>query len=155
LAGVEVYITSLARATPALEPKHVRAGAVTVMDEALRRIDAATQSTLLEPVMELDVNLTDASYAGDVVRSLNEKKAMLIETLTESGEESVTDSSSPVAESVNGAVVRAMVPLRSILKYSSEVRQLSKGHCYFWSTLKMYRPVVERATRDRLLRQLT
>ena len=84
--------------------------------------------------MDLTVNLTDASYANAVVQDLHR-------TREAASAEAMDDDTT----------VTAVVPMRTIVKYSADVRKLTKGNVHFWTALRCYRPLEDATMTRRIL----
>jgi elongation factor G len=109
-----------------------------VLDQATLRVlsqvvKAIRQPRLYEPLMDMDIHLTESLYIGDVMRSLNTKQATFAE---------VQD---------DGLSIKAVVPMRNIVRYAAEIRKAAKGNVYFWTTLRCYRAVPTAAVEQKIL----
>jgi elongation factor G len=103
---------------------------------ALRRALSEAGTTLLEPVMRLEVRVPDA-FVGAVIRDLGARRAEVRETTPAGG----------------AALVRAFVPLAEMFGYSTELRSLTQGRGSFSMEPFDFQPVPDHVVRrdDELL----
>ncbi|EPY16286.1 hypothetical protein STCU_11422 [Strigomonas culicis] len=97
-----------------------------------RRADLA----LLEPMMHVEVHLSDATYIGNVVSSLNENRAVTVDVMED------------------GRSVSATVAMRNIVRYTMELRKAVKGHANLFTRLEGYRVLEDKAVLARVLKNL-
>merc|ERR1712000_561893 len=117
--GLEIRILSMTKKTGTWDVREVETAITVLLSTVMRRV-GKTNSVLLEPIMKLQIYLTDNTYSSEIVGNLSQKQALSIEI--ESPDE-------------RSCEVTAIVPLRYITKYSKEARSLAKGNIYFWSEL--------------------
>ncbi|KAG5500525.1 hypothetical protein JKF63_03619 [Porcisia hertigi] len=134
--GVEVVLTYFRKAGGSqLQEKsltHVARSAVLSVLKATRKDDLA----LLEPMMEVEVHLSESTYIGNVVSSLNEHNALTVDVQED------------------GRSVTAVVAMRNTLRYSTELRKAVKGHANMFVKLHDYRVIEEKAVLERILKNL-
>ncbi|KAK7198194.1 Elongation factor G 2, mitochondrial [Novymonas esmeraldas] len=134
--GVEVVLTHFRKtAGSSLQEKSllpVARAAVLALVKATRREDLA----LLEPMMEVEVHLSEPTYIGSVVSSLNEHHALTVDVQED------------------GRSVTATVAMRNTLRYTMELRKAVKGHANLFMRLDSYRVVEEKAVLARVLKNL-
>jgi elongation factor G len=82
--------------------------------EAFRRACRAAGSSLLEPIMEVEV-ITPEEFMGDVIGDLNSRNGAIDEVGFRGGKR----------------VVHALVPMRRMFGYSTKVRSLTQGRANF------------------------
>ncbi|MET7640537.1 elongation factor G-like protein EF-G2 [Streptomyces sp. NPDC005438] len=92
---------------------------------ALREAASAGRSSLLEPVAEVEVRVTD-EFVGAVMSDLSARRGRV------SGTEQAPDG---------GTLVRAEVPEREISRYALDLRALSHGTGWFSRTHLRYEPM--------------
>ena len=92
--------------------------------DALRKAVAEAGSTLLEPVMKLEV-VTPEDYLGDVIGDMNSRR----------GQIQGTDSRG------NAQTVNAMVPLANMFGYVNQLRSFSQGRASFTMQFDHYEEV--------------
>ena len=92
---------------------------------ALRHAFAAAGTTLLEPVMSLEVRVPE-SFLGAVVRDLGARRAVVRET--------------DLSEAI--AIIRAFVPLAGMFGYSTDLRSLTQGRGSFSMEPFDYQPAM-------------
>jgi elongation factor G len=97
---------------------------------ALRHALARTGTTLLEPVMRLDVRVPE-QFVGAVIKDLGGRRAEIRDT------------------SLAGAatIVRAFAPLAEMFGYSTDVRSLTQGRGSFSMEPFDFQPVPEEVAR--------
>ncbi|CCW62301.1 unnamed protein product [Phytomonas sp. EM1] len=95
-----------------------------------------TDLVILQPMIELEVHLSDAKYLGSLVSSLNEHRAVTVD---------VQD---------DGCSVKAIVALRNIMHYTVELRKVAKGHASLLMKLDHYRTLEEKSVVARILKNL-
>ncbi|KPA85246.1 putative mitochondrial Mitochondrial elongation factor G [Leptomonas pyrrhocoris] len=134
--GVEVVLTSFRKtAGSVLQGKslsHVARSVLLDMLRATRKDDLA----LLEPMMEVEVHLSEPTYIGNVVSSLNEHKALTVDVQED------------------GRSVKAIVAMRNTLHYTMELRKAVKGHANLFMKLHHYQVLEEKTVISRILKNL-
>ncbi|XQJ28440.1 Elongation factor G C-terminus, putative [Leishmania guyanensis] len=134
--GVEVVLRYFRKtAGSQLQEKpltHVARSALLSVLRATRKGDLA----LLEPMMRVEVHLSDIAYIGNVVSSLNEHHALTVDMQED------------------GRSVAAVVALRNTLRFAMELRKAVKGHANMFVKLHDYRVVEEKAVLARILKNL-
>nr|CAJ2476447.1 unnamed protein product [Leishmania braziliensis] len=134
--GVEVVLRYFRKtAGSQLQEKpltHVARSALLSVLRATRKGDLA----LLEPMMRVEVHLSDIAYIGNVVSSLNEHHALSVDMQED------------------GRSVAAVVALRNTLRFAMELRKAVKGHANMFVKLHDYRVVEEKAVLARILKNL-
>ncbi|EKG06244.1 elongation factor G2-like protein, putative [Trypanosoma cruzi] len=103
--------------------------------ELFRSVSKANLATM-EPMMEVEVHLSEAAYIGGVVSSLSERKAIAVD---------IQD---------DGRSVKAIVPMRNIVRYTMELRKAVKGHASLYARLHHYRVIEEKAVLSRIMKNL-
>lgn len=136
--GFEIRVVAMRRHLPTWDPPQLQTASAVFLGQLLRRIDKQN-SLLLEPIMKLQVHLTDSKYAADIVANLTSKHALCIDI--HAPDERTTE-------------IEALVPLRFITKYSSEARSIAKGNVYFWSELAMLRRITDKTLEGKILKSL-
>lgn len=91
---------------------------------------------LLEPIMHVEVQLTESDYVSDVMSLFAQKNAVSCE----------------LTEDQKG--VQAIVALRNATKIGPEMRKATKGNGYFWATLHHYRMQTQPDVLNRILANL-
>jgi elongation factor G len=134
--GVEVVLTGFRKtAGSQLQEKsltHVARSVLLDMLRATRKEDLA----LLEPMMEVEVHLSEPTYIGSVVSSLNEHKASTVDVQED------------------GRSVKAIVAMRNTLRYTMELRKAVKGHANLFMKLHHYQVLEEKTVVTRILKNL-
>ncbi|TPP54337.1 Elongation factor Tu GTP binding domain family protein [Leishmania donovani] len=134
--GVEVVLTYFRKtAGSQLQERsltHVARSVLLSLLKATRKDDLA----LLEPMMEVEVHLSECTYIGKVVSSLNEHHALTVDVQED------------------GRSVTAVVAMRNTLRYTMELRKVVKGHANMFVKLHDYRVVEEKAVLTRILKNL-
>ncbi|KAH8609763.1 putative Elongation factor G C terminus [Trypanosoma vivax] len=104
----------------------------------LQLLQAVPKTALvaLEPMMEVEVHLTDSTFVGSVVSSLNERKAVTVDIQED------------------GRSVKAVLPMRNIVRYTMELRRLVKGHASLYTRVHHYRVVEDKAVLSRVMKNL-
>jgi len=82
--------------------------------EALRHAQRTADSFLLEPIMNVEVVVSD-DFMGDVIGNLSSKRGK-IETTEQRG---------------NARVIKAKVPLAEMFGYATELRGMTQGRASF------------------------
>nr|CCC95471.1 unnamed protein product [Trypanosoma congolense IL3000] len=95
-----------------------------------------TSLALLEPMMEVEVHLSEATYIGEVVASLNERKATTVD---------IQD---------DGKSVKAILPMRNIVRYTMELRKAVKGHANLYVRLHHYCVIEDKVVLSRIMKNL-
>ena len=130
LVGVQVVVESaLLLGDPSSGA--VDDAALAALTEALKHTKAV--ATAMEPLMDLHVGLTDASYAHAVSQDLHRAR-----------------ESASVEMLENDTVIEAVVPMRTIVRYSADVRKLTKGNVHFWTALRCYRAIEDSGLAQRI-----
>lgn len=134
--GVEVVLTGFRKtAGSQLQEKALSSVARAVVLDVLR----ATRKddlALLEPMMEVEVHLSEPTYIGNVVSSLNEHKAVTVDVQED------------------GRSVKAIVAMRNTLRYTMELRKAVKGHANLFMKLHHYQVLEEKTVIARVLKNL-
>jgi elongation factor G len=118
-------------------PAAIRAAVARAMDQCLR--DGGGQ--LLEPVMAVEVAVPD-SYVGDVLNDLSsQRRAHIKEVIAGAASSAASSSSSPGGSVAGKALVRADVPLKSMVGYSTALRSKTAGEGSFSMEFAQYAPV--------------
>lgn len=134
--GFEVVLTSFRKiAGSPLQEKTLQGVA---RDAVLQLLKSTRKSNLalLEPMMVVEVSLSEPSYAGSVVSSLNEHRALTIDV------------------SEDGRTLRAVVAMRNTLRYSMELRKAVKGHANSSMHLHHFQVIEDKAVIARILKNL-
>jgi elongation factor G len=92
---------------------------------------------LMEPVMDVEVVVQDASAVGNVVADVANKRRGEIMQVGFSAADGST-------------IVQAFVPLENLVGYATQLRSLSSGRASFSMTFSRYKPCDE-ATQQRVL----
>ncbi len=103
---------------------------------AIRRVSAAAEPKLLEPVMSLEV-VTPEAYVGDVISDLNSKRGKII------GVEAEGDLQ----------VLKARVPLAEMFGYSTSLRSSTQGRATFTMQFFEY-DVVPASKADNIIKKI-
>lgn len=90
--------------------------------------------SILEPMMELEVHLSDVQYTSDVVRLLNGRRATWIDSTTTEG------------------CVLGLAPMRCLGKISGALRAAVKGHASLSMRLRSYQLVTDENERKKILK---
>lgn len=93
--------------------------------EAFKKGILAGQPTLLEPIMDVKVSITEA-FMGDVMGDLNTRRGQV--TGMDTGENGVT-------------VIEAQVPGGEIQRYATDLRSMTQGRGTYESEFSHYQPV--------------
>jgi len=88
---------------------------------ALRKGLSEGQPTLLEPIMDIKVNVPEDS-TGDIIGDLNTKRARVLGINPEGG----------------GNVIEAQVPLAEILRYAVDLKSITQGRARYTSKFSHY-----------------
>ena len=132
LSGLRVTITAIDKhRSEQLTNEDASAAFLELFRALLQQVSC---TDVMEPIMAAWVCLSEAQYAGDVMRSFNERNASTVELLDD------------------GMCVHALVPLRNIARYSSHLRQITKGNGHFWTQLAFYQKVANAASLERILK---
>ena len=94
--------------------------------EGFREAARKAGPIILEPVMAVEVN-TPEEYMGDVIGDLNSRRGMI----------------ENMENNIDGAVVKAKVPLSEMFGYSTTLRSLSQGRAVYSMEFSKYVPVPE------------
>jgi elongation factor G len=89
---------------------------------------------IVEPMMHVEVHLTEPTFIGDVIASLNERHPTAVNLLED------------------GKSVEAIVPMRNIVRYTMDLRKAAKGHANFYTRLDHYREVDDKLVVGKILR---
>lgn len=95
-----------------------------------------TGLAILEPMMDVEVHLSEPQYVGNVVSSLNEHKAVTVDVQED------------------GRSVKAIVAMRNILRYTTELRKAVKGHANCFIKLDHYSVVQDKTVIARILKNM-
>ncbi|EAN79851.1 elongation factor G2-like protein [Trypanosoma brucei brucei TREU927] len=136
LHGVRVVLTGFRRvAATQLTDRPLAQAARSLL---LQLLQAAPKTTLaaLEPMMEVEVHLSEPTYIGEVVSSLNERKAVTVDIQED------------------GKSVSAILPMRNIVRYTMELRKAVKGHANLYVRLHHYRTIEDKAVLSRIMKNL-
>lgn len=117
------------------KPKKLSCGSVGLKK---RQSVAEGDVGILEPIMRVEVHFTEAGYAGEVVRTLHERRALWIDISNSSLE--------------RGGTIEALVPMRRLTNYSSALRAAVKGHATLSVHLHSYQLVREESVRRKILK---
>ncbi|RNE98900.1 elongation factor G2-like protein, partial [Trypanosoma rangeli] len=136
LHGVQVVLTAFKKfgSTQLVEGPLQQAARSLVLQ--LLRSASKAKLAAMEPMMEVEVHLSEAAYIGGVVGSLNERKAVTVD---------VQDG---------GRSVKAIVPMRNIVRYTMELRKAVKGHASLYTRLHHYRVIEDTAVLSRIMKNL-
>jgi elongation factor G len=99
-----------------------------------------TNPTVMEPVMDMTVTLSEDQHTQAVFSLLNDRLASYIAVDEE--------------EAGAGTVIKAVVPMRTITRFSGDLRKATKGNAHFWTTLRCYKLVSNDDLRGRILKSL-
>ncbi|RNF20646.1 elongation factor G2-like protein [Trypanosoma conorhini] len=136
LHGVRVVLTEFKKFGGAqLLEAPLQQAARSLVLELLRSVPKAKLAAM-EPMMEVEVHLSEAAYIGGVVSSLNERKAVTVD---------IQD---------DGRSVKAIVPMRNIVRYTMELRRAVKGHANLYTRLHHYRVIEDKAVLSRIMKNL-
>ncbi len=91
---------------------------------AFKKAMADARPTLLEPVMEMEITVTD-EYMGDVIGDLNSRRGRVLGMETKG----------------NKQIVKAHVPLSEVLKYAPDLRSMTAGRGMFSMKFSHYEEV--------------
>lgn len=94
--------------------------------EGFREAARKAGPIILEPVMAVEVN-TPEEYMGDVIGDLNSRRGMI----------------ENMENNIDGAIVKAKVPLSEMFGYSTTLRSLSQGRAVYSMEFSKYVPVPE------------
>ncbi|KPI87889.1 putative Mitochondrial elongation factor G [Leptomonas seymouri] len=134
--GVEVVLTGFRKtAGSSLQEKLLSHVARSVLLDVLRATPKGDLA-LLEPMMEVEVHLSEATYIGNVVNSLNEHRALTVDVQED------------------GRSVKAIVAMRNMLRYTMELRKAVKGHANLFMKLRHYQVLEEKTVVARILKNL-
>lgn len=137
--GVEIRILKMSKKAATWDIRELETAITVFLSTIMRRI-GKNNSILLEPIMKLQIHLTDSQYSSGIVGNLSQKQALSVEI--EAPDERSTE-------------ITAIVPLRFITKYSKEARAVAKGNIYFWSELAFFRRVSDEALEAKIMKTLT
>ncbi|EPY25039.1 elongation factor G [Angomonas deanei] len=108
--GLQVVLTHFRKVTPnAMQERILGQVCRTVVGSLLAGVKSS-EVRLVEPMMRVEVHLSDPTFIGAVVTSLNEHRAITVEVLED------------------GRSVGAIVAMRNIIRYTTELRKAVKGH---------------------------
>lgn len=136
LIATRLVITRLTKRMPVLSEKVLIPAAKSAIATMMRTRLKPADFRILEPMMAVEVHLTEATYVGAVVSSLNEKNAVSVDMLED------------------GRSVAAVVPMRNIVRYTMDLRKTAKGNANFFTKLHHYRDVEDKALLQKILRNL-
>ncbi|KEG10264.1 putative elongation factor G2-like protein [Trypanosoma grayi] len=136
LHGVQVVLTSFKKiGGTQLAERPLSQAARSLVLELFRSVPKASLAAL-EPMMEVEVHLSESTYIGSVVSSLNERKAITVD---------VQD---------DGKSVKAILPMRNIVRYTMELRKAVKGHANLYTRLHHYRVIEDKVVLTRIMKNL-
>ncbi|ORC87077.1 putative elongation factor G2-like protein [Trypanosoma theileri] len=136
LHGVQVILTGLRKlSSTQLTERPLAQAARSLVLELLRSVPKSHLAAL-EPMMEVEVHLTEPTYIGPLVSSLNERKAVTVDIQED------------------GRSVKAIVPMRNIVRYTMELRKTVKGHANLYTRLHHYRVIEDKAVFSRIMKNL-
>jgi elongation factor G len=137
LVGIRLVVTHLHKRVLSLTHKTVGPAIRTMLASTLQsRLRKGNSVALVEPMMAIEVHLTEATYIGEVVASLNERNAITVDLLED------------------GRSVSAVVPMRNIVRYTMDLRKAAKGNANFYTKLHHYRLLEDKAILERVLKNL-
>jgi translation elongation factor EF-G len=137
--GIEIRVLKMNKRAASWDIRELETAITVFLSTIVRRI-GKENSVILEPIMKLQIHLTDSKYSSDIMSNLSQKQALSVEM--ETPDERTTE-------------VTAVVPLRFITKYSKEARAVAKGNIYFWSELAFFRKITDSNLEARILKTLT
>jgi elongation factor G len=136
LIATRLVITRVTKRMPAFSEKILQPDVRAAIGEMLKKRLKVSDFRILEPMMAVEVHLTESTYVGAVVSSLNEKNAISVDMLED------------------GRSVAAVVPMRNIVRYTMDLRKTAKGNANFFTKLHHYRDVEDKALLQKILRNL-
>lgn len=136
VVGTRLVITRAVKRTPVLTDKLLLPAARSAISTMMRRQLRPDDFRVLEPMMAVEVHLTEATYVGAVVSSLNEKNAVSVDILED------------------GRSVAAVVPMRNVVRYTMDLRKTAKGNANFFTKLHHYRQVEDKVVLQKILKNL-
>lgn len=136
LHGVDVVLTTFRKTGGApLQEKTLQPVARSLVQQLIRAV-AKKDLVIVEPMMEVEVHLSEPTYLGHVVTSLNGQKALTVDVQED------------------GRSVKAIVAMRNIVRYTMELRKAVKGHANLYSKLDHYRVIEDKAVLARIMRNM-
>eukprot|EP00796_Vickermania_ingenoplastis_P004725 gene4724-3416_t len=102
----------------------------------VRDIAREGATALLEPIMLVEIHLTEPGFTGEVVRELNERQALFID----------------IHGGPHQQVITAHVPMGCLTKFSVALRTAVKGHATLSLQLHSYRRLRDPQTVKRILK---
>ncbi|KAH9600302.1 Transcription factor [Trypanosoma melophagium] len=136
LHGVQFILTGLRKlSSTQLTERPLAQAARSLVLELLRSVPKSHLAAL-EPMMEVEVHLTEPTYIGALVSSLNERKAITVDIQED------------------GRSVKAIVPMRNIVRYTMELRKTVKGHANLYTHLHHYRVIEDKVVLSRIMKNL-
>lgn len=93
---------------------------------------------ILEPIMQVEVHFTESGYAGEVIRTLHERRSLWMDVSNSTPE--------------RGGVIKALVPMRHLTHYSTALRAAVKGHATLSVHLHSYRLVRDEGVCRKILK---
>jgi len=91
---------------------------------AFKKAMAEAKPTLLEPIMEMTITVTD-EYMGDIIGDLNSRRGRVLGMETKG----------------NKQIIKAQVPLAEVLKYAPDLRSMTAGRGMFTMRFSHYEEV--------------
>ncbi|KNH07102.1 hypothetical protein XU18_2147 [Perkinsela sp. CCAP 1560/4] len=101
-----------------MQPNQVESFIGFFVSNALRK----AHRMIVEPFMQLEVNLVDEKFASEVLRDLRQRETKSMEV------------------NEGNDAISAVLPMRKLSKYSADLRKITKGHAHYWYKLDHYRP---------------
>jgi elongation factor G len=137
MLGVRFVVTKAERIGEAMDQKELEAALIRSLTPMIAKYP---DPSILEPIMDMTVTLSEDSYKQEVFQLLNERLAAHVAIDEE--------------ESGAGTVIRAVVPMRTITRFTGDLRKATKGNAHFWTTLRCFRPVDNADVKGRILQLL-
>jgi translation elongation factor EF-G len=131
--GASIFLETFKMLTTSVTPAQMEAAARQLLRDTLLSC-RVSKLVLLEPMMTVHVVLTEAAYMGDVITCLSAKSAVSVDTTEDCKE------------------ITAVVPMRNLVRFGTELRQVAKGNGYFWMNVDHYRVVADEKIRSVILR---
>jgi elongation factor G len=133
LVGIAVRVTDLRLINPGVVGINFGTQCDKALEELCRR---NPKKVLAEPMMEIEVHLSEPKYIGDVLRDISEREPAAVETLEDNRS------------------IRATVPLRCITRYVTHLRKAAKGNAYYFANLSYFKEVSKAEVRQKILSEL-
>jgi elongation factor G len=133
LIGAAIELESFKKLACSTDPFALDSAARQMLHEVIYSC-RTSKLVLLEPMMKMNVVLTEVEYFGDVITCLNTKGAVTIETADDCKE------------------IMAVVPMRNLVRFGAELRKVARGNAYFWMAVDHYRVVSDEKVRNAILR---